>query len=180
MGWTHLRRPRACRSICRAAWPIRLLAGRFDVASFPPSNSFAAPSSTIVSDACVACRGPVLSVKLHFRVPPQRGAPRGPRRRFANQRRPHANPAGRDARHSTRLGTAADRLLDPKRRRRRRAPDRRSGNSRRLAKPSKFVEIWDLGERWCEWTGLPFVFAMWIARAGVDVGEVRRGSQRRP
>src|SRR5213078_4560426 len=27
-------------------------------------------SSTIVSDACVACRGPVLSVKLHFRVPP--------------------------------------------------------------------------------------------------------------
>ena len=27
-----------------------------------------------------------------------------------------------------------------------------------------FEEIWDLGERWCDGTGLPFVFAMWVAR----------------
>jgi chorismate dehydratase len=36
----------------------------------------------------------------------------------------------------------------------------------------KFVEVWDLGQRWCEWTGLPFVFAMWIAREGVDTGDI--------
>ena len=28
---------------------------------------------------------------------------------------------------------------------------------------------WDLGEQWSRWTGLPFVFAMWIARPGVDL-----------
>jgi chorismate dehydratase len=32
-----------------------------------------------------------------------------------------------------------------------------------------FVEVWDLGERWWEWTGLPFVFAVWAARPGVDI-----------
>jgi chorismate dehydratase len=36
----------------------------------------------------------------------------------------------------------------------------------------EYVEVWDLGERWCEWTGLPFVFAMWVARKGADVGEI--------
>jgi chorismate dehydratase len=35
-----------------------------------------------------------------------------------------------------------------------------------------FAEIWDLGSRWSDWTGLPFVFAMWIARVGLDVDEV--------
>ncbi len=31
-----------------------------------------------------------------------------------------------------------------------------------------YEEIWDLGERWCDWTGLPFVFAMWVARPGLE------------
>jgi chorismate dehydratase len=35
----------------------------------------------------------------------------------------------------------------------------------------EFVEIWDLGEQWTAWTGLPFVFAMWVARDGVDASE---------
>src|SRR5215216_7710588 len=47
-----------------------LLAGRLDVALVPSVEFFRTPGSTIVSNACVACRGPVLSVKLHFRVPP--------------------------------------------------------------------------------------------------------------
>jgi chorismate dehydratase len=37
---------------------------------------------------------------------------------------------------------------------------------------SDVADVWDLGERWCHWTGLPFVFAMWIARPDVDVSEV--------
>ena len=28
---------------------------------------------------------------------------------------------------------------------------------------------WDLGEEWTRWTGLPFVFAMWVARPGVEL-----------
>ena len=33
----------------------------------------------------------------------------------------------------------------------------------------KFPFVWDLGQQWSQWTGLPFVFAMWIARPGVDL-----------
>jgi chorismate dehydratase len=32
-----------------------------------------------------------------------------------------------------------------------------------------FVEIWDLGDEWCRWSELSFVFAMWVARAGVEL-----------
>ncbi|MFM9026001.1 MAG: MqnA/MqnD/SBP family protein, partial [Planctomycetaceae bacterium] len=31
-----------------------------------------------------------------------------------------------------------------------------------------FQLVWDLGDEWCRWTGLPFVFAVWAARRGVD------------
>src|SRR6478672_9408004 len=47
-----------------------LAAGRLDVALIPSVEFFRSPGYAVVSDACVACRGPVLSVKLHFRVPP--------------------------------------------------------------------------------------------------------------
>jgi chorismate dehydratase len=30
----------------------------------------------------------------------------------------------------------------------------------------------DLGEAWHQWTGLPFVFAVWMARAGADLGDL--------
>jgi chorismate dehydratase len=42
--------------------------------------------------------------------------------------------------------------------------------------PGVYREIWDLGDRWCRWTELPFVFAMWVARSGLDlpVAEWRR------
>jgi len=29
-------------------------------------------------------------------------------------------------------------------------------------------EVWDLGTEWVQWTGLPFVFAVWVMRPGVD------------
>jgi chorismate dehydratase len=35
----------------------------------------------------------------------------------------------------------------------------------------RFAAVWDLGEEWNDWTGLPFVFAAWAARRGdVPVG----------
>jgi chorismate dehydratase len=36
----------------------------------------------------------------------------------------------------------------------------------------RFVEVWDLGDEWCRWTGLPFVFAMWVARPGSDASDL--------
>ena len=35
-------------------------------------------------------------------------------------------------------------------------------------------EIWDLGAEWCRWTGLPFVFALWVMRADADHGSLLR------
>ena len=35
-----------------------------------------------------------------------------------------------------------------------------------------FQLAWDLGDEWCRWTGLPFVFAVWAARDDVDVRRV--------
>src|SRR5215475_9935703 len=48
-----------------------LAAGRLDVALIPSIEYFHKPDYKIVSDACIACRGPVLSVKLFCRVPVQ-------------------------------------------------------------------------------------------------------------
>ena len=39
-----------------------------------------------------------------------------------------------------------------------------------LAPEEKFEFVWDLGEEWTHWTGLPFVFALWVARPGLDWG----------
>ena len=37
-----------------------------------------------------------------------------------------------------------------------------------------FQLIWDLGDEWCRWTGLPFVFAVWAARRDVPAAELAR------
>jgi len=29
-------------------------------------------------------------------------------------------------------------------------------------------EVWDMGREWQQWTGLPFVFALWVLRPGAD------------
>jgi chorismate dehydratase len=49
-----------------------------------------------------------------------------------------------------------------------------------------FAHAFDLGQEWFDWTGLPFVYAVWAVREGVDLGPVagalaeakRRGSDR--
>ncbi len=148
-----------------------LIAGRLDVALIPSVEFFRTPGATIVSNACVACRGPVLSVKLHFRVPPasvQRVAlDEGSRTSAALTRillaemhgvRPEWEPLPIGCGLDT---TEADAVLL--------IGDRAIADS---LSDEKFVEVWDLGERWTEWARLPFVFAMWVARAGVDSGDV--------
>jgi chorismate dehydratase len=35
-----------------------------------------------------------------------------------------------------------------------------------------FHHAYDLGEEWADWTGLPFVYAFWAVRPGVDLGGV--------
>ncbi|HEU4420687.1 MAG TPA: MqnA/MqnD/SBP family protein [Planctomycetota bacterium] len=33
-------------------------------------------------------------------------------------------------------------------------------------------EVWDLGQKWQQWTKLPFVFAVWLLRAGADAAAI--------
>ncbi len=41
-----------------------------------------------------------------------------------------------------------------------------------------FHEVVDLAEAWVELTGLPFVFALWVSRGGVDLGELPEALER--
>lgn len=155
-----------------------LAAGRLDVALVPSVEFFRAAGHRIVSDACVACRGPVLSVKLHFRVPPERvrtvALDEGSRTSAALTQillaerygtRPMKQPLPIGCGSET---TDADAVLligD-------RAMTEGQGARDEERGTSGFREEWDLGQKWCEWTGLPFVFAMWIARGDVEVTEL--------
>jgi len=40
------------------------------------------------------------------------------------------------------------------------------------APDEQFHTVWDMGHQWREWTGLPFVFAVWAARLGIQVDEL--------
>lgn len=145
--------------------PSRLadqLANRqLDVALIPSIEYLQDPTYTIVSDACIACRGPVWSVKLFGRVPVDRirrlALDEGSRTSVALTRillaRRHGLhpeletlPIG-----STLDDTAADAVL--------------LIGDRAIHAPNRGFEfVWDLGDEWRKWTGWSFVFAMWVAR----------------
>lgn len=153
--------------------PSRLADGlsdaTLDVALVPSIEYFKDPAYTIVSDACIACRGPVMSVKLFSRVP-------------ANEIRTLALDEG------SRTSVVLSRIL---------LKERFDVEPRLVPLPigasiatvdsdavlvigdramhspgGSFAEVWDLGDEWCRWTGLPFVFAMWVARPGFDATEL--------
>ncbi len=150
-------------------YPSRLAdsldAGDLDIALVPSAELLTHPEWAIVSDACIACRGPVLSVKLLFRVRPEEvqtlALDEGSRTscllaqillREKQVVSPQLLSLPLEAEPQD---VQADAVLV--------IGDR----AIRTAK-SDFVEVWDLGDHWCRWTSLPFVFAMWVARAGID------------
>ena len=143
-----------------------LAAGRLDVALIPSIECFQNPTYTIVSDACIGCRGPVWSVKLFSRVEPARirtlALDEGSRtsaalvRILLNQRygiEPELLPL--PIGHTVQ-DTQADAVL-------------LIGDRAMHSPPGPFAEVWDLGDQWCRWSELPMVFAMWTARPGVPL-----------
>ncbi len=148
-----------------------LAAGRLDVALIPSVEFFRTPRCTIVSNACVACRGPVLSVKLYFRVSPAEvrhvALDEGSRTSAALTQillaelcgvRPRWEPlpigCGPDSTDADAVLLIGDRAI---------ASEEHGASNE---------EIWDLGDVWHRWTGLPFVFAMWVARPDIDTAEL--------
>lgn len=145
----------------------RLAEGELDVALIPSIETFRDPSYTVVSDACIACRGPVLSVKLFFRRPPQSvrrlALDEGSRTSVALARtllaqrfnlHPQLEPLPLGASIDE---TDADAVL--------------LIGDRAIHSPvGRFAAVWDLGDEWYRSTGLPFIFAMWTARPSAQLG----------
>jgi chorismate dehydratase len=147
----------------------RLKRGELDVALIPSIEFFQNPSYSIISNACIACRGPVLSVKLFSRVPMSQiktlALDEGSRtsaaltrillkERFSIVPRLEPLPVDADLNDAK---TDAVLLI---------------GDRAIYSPHGKFAEVWDLGDEWCRWAELPFVFAMWVARPGVDTTEL--------
>ena len=146
-----------------------LAAARLDVALIPTVEFFRDPKYSIVSDACIACHGPVLSVKLFCRKP------------FAEIQTLALDDGSRTSVALARILLKERFGLEP---RLERLPVDASlddtqadavlliGDRAIHSRPGKFAAVWDLGDEWCRWSELPFVFAMWTARAGVDLGDL--------
>jgi chorismate dehydratase len=146
-----------------------LAAGELDIALVPSIELYRHSEWKIVSDACIACLGPVLSVKLMFRTDPAQvcslALDEGSRTSAVLAQillqeiydiRPKLEilPIGSDPETAS-----TDCVLV-------------IGDRAMQSASQSFVEVWDLGDRWCRWADLPFVFAMWVARAGIDTDAV--------
>jgi chorismate dehydratase len=138
--------------------------GRFDVALIPSIEYLRQPKLRIASNAAIACDGPVRSVKLYGRVPIEQvktlALDEGSRtsaalaqillcERYSLQ--PSLLPLPLETRPADCRADAVvvigDRgMLDPQ---------------------EDLALVWDLGDEWSRWTGLPFVFALWAARPHV-------------
>lgn len=157
----------------RLDYPSRLAddlrAGELDVALIPSIECLRERNYEVVSDACVATCGPVLSVKLYSRVAAGKirtlALDEGSRtsqtlvriilaERFGVEPELLPFPIGENAEQSPAdaVLVIGDRGIHPLR--------------------EKFRVVWDLGEQWYQWTGLPFVFALWAARSDNDLEDV--------
>ena len=147
----------------------RLAAGELDVALIPIIEAVSNPDYTILSDACIGCRGPVWSVKLMSRVDGKDiktlALDEGSRTSRALTRvlldrkfnvRPECNSLTIDEDWKA---TKSDAVLI-------------IGDRAMKAEDDAFPFVWDLGEAWNQWTGKPFVFAVWAARPNADLNRL--------
>ena len=150
----------------------RLASGDLDLALIPSVEYLrgAASGYEIIPGFAIAARGPVRSVKLFSRVPLGRidrlALDEGSRTSRALAR------VWLDARHGVRpstietlpmgvsaLESTADAVLV-------------IGDRAMKVPDGPFYQVVDLAEAWVEMTGLPFVFALWVVRPGVDLGDL--------
>jgi chorismate dehydratase len=147
----------------------RLVAGDLDVALIPVIEYFRAGEYTAVPGIAIASHGPVLSVTLFSRTPWE-----GIRRvaldvgsrtsaalacvlaRGKYGGRPEVQPLPMD-RSPEDVDADAVLLIGDR--------------AMRACLPG-FAYAFDLGQEWHDWTGLPFVYAVWAVRPGVDLGPV--------
>ena len=167
-GWR--RRP-SWSSTCRAAWPTCWPKGELDVALIPVIEYFRAGGYSRRAEHRHRLRGPVLSVTLFSRVP------------WTAIRRVALDAGSRTSAALTRILLAQRYGVEPEV-----VPlpmDRAAedvdadavlliGDRAMRACLPGFHHAFDLGQEWFDWTGLPFVYAVWAVRRGSTWGRGRR------
>jgi chorismate dehydratase len=152
----------------------RLAAGDLDVALIPVIEYFRAGTYTVVPGVSIASRGPVLSVTLFSRVPWKEirsvALDEGSRTsaalaRILLEKRYGVHPQT----VSLPIDVAADDMSTD-------AVLLIGDRAMKACLPG-FAHAYDLGQEWFDWTGLPFVYAVWAVREGVDLRGVDRALQ---
>jgi chorismate dehydratase len=140
--------------------------GQLDVALIPVIEYFRAGCYSIVPNIAIASRGPVLSVTLFSRVAWSKI------RRVALDAGSRTSAALTQIILSQRYGVSAEITSLPM--------DRDAeeidadavlliGDRAMRACLPGFAHAFDLGQEWFDWTALPFVYAVWAVREGVDL-----------
>jgi chorismate dehydratase len=153
-----------------AACADALASGEADVGLIPSVECQRIAGLVALPGHCVACRGPVESVRLYARVP------------WEEVRRVALDETSRTSAELARLvlgwrGARVEETFP--------APQRLEGmlegadaalliGDEALRAGHEGLRTLDLGEAWRERTGLPFVFAFWAARGGTDAARAAR------
>jgi chorismate dehydratase len=146
----------------------QLAAGSIDVGLIPVIEYFRGVNYSFVPNIAIASRGPVLSVTLFSRVPLSEvrsvALDEGSRTSAALAQillrkrygiRPAVEALPIDA-PADDLSTDAVLLI---------------GDRAMKACLPGYSFAHDLGQEWTDWTGLPFVYALWAVRGGVELGD---------
>ena len=144
----------------------QLAGGELDVALIPVIEYYRGTGYTIVPDIAIATRGPVLSVTLFSRVP-------WPAiRRVALDEGSRTSAALTQVLLRQRYGVRPDVVPLPIN-----APAEAADADAVLLIGDRAMKsclpgcrfAYDLGQEWLDWTGLPFVYAVWAVRPGADL-----------
>lgn len=146
-----------------------MAANQLDVGLIPIVEYLRAPGYTLITDIAIATRGPALSVTVFSRKPwpeiKSLSLDEGSRTSAALVQvilrcrydvQPRLEPLPIDA-DPERVATDAVLLI---------------GDRAMHACLPGFQFAFDLGEEWTNWTELPFVFAAWAVRPGIQLGDV--------
>ena len=153
----------------------RLAAGDLDVGLIPVVEYFRAGRYSVVPGVSIASRGPVLSVTLFSRVPwpdiRSVAMDEGSRTSVALTRVLLEKRYGiRPRTEQLPLGVAADDMTTD-------AVLLIGDRAMKACLPG-FAHAYDLGQEWFDWTGLPFVYAVWAVReASIFVASIERSRQ---
>jgi chorismate dehydratase len=147
----------------------RLAEGKLDVALIPVVEYFRGDGYSIVPNIAIATRGPALSVTLFSRVPwaeiRRVALDEGSRTSVAltqillrerHNLTPQLQPLPADV-PAEQVDADAVLLI---------------GDRAMKSCLPGFRFAYDLGQEWHDWTGLPFVYAVWAVRPGADLGDV--------